>query len=70
MLGTSTPDQVASAVLRAMAGNLPEVIVNPGPMRLSLSFGTLFPRFNEWASERIGAHDVFTGAILARRKGA
>jgi short-subunit dehydrogenase len=47
-LGTSKPDDVAHAVVRAINQDLPEVIVNPGPMRLMLAFRELFPRLAEW----------------------
>jgi len=47
-LGTSKPDDVARAVVRAIRRDLPEVIVNPGPMRLMLAFRELFPRLAEW----------------------
>ncbi len=46
-LGTSRPDDVARAVVRAIEQDLPEVIVNPGPMRLMLAFRDLFPRLAE-----------------------
>jgi len=47
-LGTTTPDDVARAVVRAIRRDLPEVIVNPRPMRLVLAFRELFPRLAEW----------------------
>ena len=56
-LGTSKPEDVARAVVRAIKHDLPEVIVNPGPMRLMLAFRDLFPRL----AER-GRVDVFERA--------
>lgn len=47
-LGTSTPEHVARAVVRAIKQDLPEVIVNPRPMRLILAFQQLFPRLADW----------------------
>jgi len=47
-LGTSKPADVARAVVRAVKRDLPEVIVNPGPMRVMLAFRELFPRLAEW----------------------
>jgi len=47
-LGSSTPRDVARAVVRAIKRDLPEVIVNPGPMKLMLAFRELFPRLAEW----------------------
>ncbi len=69
MLGTSTPEQVADAVVRAIRQDLPEVIVNKGPMRLTFALSLLFPRFSEWLSMRIGAHDVFRSTAEARGTG-
>lgn len=55
-VGTSHPDAVAAAVLEALETTRPELIVNPGPVRLSLSLGALFPRLMEWIYLRLGAH--------------
>jgi short-subunit dehydrogenase len=59
LVGSTTPDRVADAVLRAVERDLPEVIVNPGPMRPILALGLLLPRLSEWLAPRIGANDVF-----------
>jgi len=56
-LGKSKPEDVARAVVRAIKQDLPEVIVNPGPMRLMLAFRDVFPRL----AERIRV-DVFKRA--------
>ncbi len=45
--GASPPEKVASAVVRAIKQNLPEVIVNPVPVRPFLALETLFPRLIE-----------------------
>jgi len=64
-LGTSRPDDVARAVVRAIEQDLPEVIVNPGPMRLMLAFRDLFPRL----AERVRV-DVFERAARFYEGGA
>ncbi|MCO4770013.1 MAG: SDR family NAD(P)-dependent oxidoreductase [Deltaproteobacteria bacterium] len=72
LLGTSSPQTVAKAVIRAIKKDLPEVVVNPGPMKLFLAVSLVFPRFGEWVSSLIGAHDVFSSTAKARgtsRKG-
>ena len=56
-LGKSKPEDVARAAVRAVKQDLPEVIVNPGPMRLMLAFRDVFPRL----AERIRV-DVFERA--------
>jgi short-subunit dehydrogenase len=58
LIGFTTPEKVADAVVRAVERDLPEVVVNPGPMRPLLALGLLFPRLSEWLAPRIGANDV------------
>lgn len=55
-MGTSHPDAVAQAVIEALVSRAPELIVNPGPMRLGLSLAALFPRIMEWVYLKLGAH--------------
>ena len=69
ILGTSTPDDVCRALLRAVRRDLPEVFVNPGPTRLMFALALLFPRLNEWVAHRIGAHVTFRGVAAARGRG-
>ena len=45
--GASLPEKVASAVVRAIKRDLPEVIVNPVPVRPFLALEVLFPRLIE-----------------------
>jgi len=45
--GASPPEKVASAVVRAIKQDLPEVIVNPVPVRPFLALEALFPRLIE-----------------------
>jgi short-subunit dehydrogenase len=67
LIGSTTPEKVAAAVVRAIERDLPEVIVNPGPMRALLALGFLFPSLSEWLAPRIGANVV--GATVARTGG-
>jgi short-subunit dehydrogenase len=55
-LGTSSPQRVAAAVLRATEKDLPTVIVNPGPMRITLAISLIFPRIGEWLGHLLGVH--------------
>lgn len=43
ILGTSTPKQVADAVVKAIKRDASELVVNPSPMRPILAFSQLFP---------------------------
>ncbi len=58
-LGVSKPEAVARGVIRAIKKDLPEVIVNPGPIRLLLAATAISPSLGEWILERTGADAVF-----------
>ncbi|HET8619380.1 MAG TPA: SDR family NAD(P)-dependent oxidoreductase, partial [Acidimicrobiales bacterium] len=45
-IGTTTPHKVADAVVRALRANAPELIVSPGPFRVMMAAGQLFPAIN------------------------
>ena len=58
-LGVSKPEAVASGVIRAIKKDLPEVIVNPGPIRPLLMINAVSPGLGEWIVERTGAAEYF-----------
>jgi short-subunit dehydrogenase len=58
-LGVSKPEAVARGVIRAIKKDLPEVIVNPGPIRWLLAATAISPSLGEWILERTGADAVF-----------
>jgi short-subunit dehydrogenase len=62
-LGTSQPESVVQAVLRAMESDRPEIIVNPIPIRPLLAFTALFPRGGEWLTGKIGTDNFFRRAV-------
>ena len=59
LLGVSKPEAVARGVIRAIKKDLPEVIVNPGAIRLLLAIAAMSPGLGEWIVERIGANATF-----------
>jgi short-subunit dehydrogenase len=59
VLGTSTPEAVARAVLRAIQRDVTEIIVNPGPVRLGLVFEQLSPGFARWLLDKAGVYDYY-----------
>jgi short-subunit dehydrogenase len=63
LLGTSPPEAVARAVLRGIEKDLPEIIVNPVPVRPLLALTALFPRFGEWVSGWVGGHEFFRRVV-------
>lgn len=70
LLGTTTADAVARAVVRAVDGDEPELVVQRGPARLVVALVELFPRrigqrVNRW----VGADRIFTAWAAARAGG-
>jgi short-subunit dehydrogenase len=59
LLGTSPPEAIPRAVIRAIQKDLPEIIVNPLPVRPLLAFASLFPSLGEWVIDKIGTNDFF-----------
>jgi short-subunit dehydrogenase len=69
MLGTSSPETVARAVLRAIRQDLPEIIVNPLPVRPLLALTAMFPSFGEWVTGKTGGHDFFRRVVEVQKRG-
>jgi len=67
-LGTSPPEKVAAAVIRAVERDLPDVIVNPIPVRPLLAFTALLPRAGEWLSNRTGANEFFRQVVEIEKR--
>lgn len=59
LLGTSKPEAVARALIRAINSDLPEVIINPVPVRPLFATTALFPRLGEFLTRQTGAHAFF-----------
>jgi short-subunit dehydrogenase len=57
-IGTSTPEEVADAVLRAIRRNRPEIVVAPRSMRLGAALGGLAPAIAERVQRATGAEKV------------
>lgn len=68
LLGTSKPDAVAQAVVRAINSDLPEVIINPLPVRPLFATAALFPRLGEFLTRQTGAHAFFKAIAAALKK--
>ena len=67
LAGTSSPQKVAAATIRAIKRDTPEVIVNPGPIRLISGVAELFPGLFERIYPVFGANKLF--AKVAKRGG-
>jgi hypothetical protein len=58
-LGTTRPEKVASAVIRAVKRDVPEIVVNPNPIRPLAVLAVIFPRFAIWLVLRLGLAKFF-----------
>ena len=67
LMGTSKPEDVAKAVLKAIEKDEPELIVNPSPMRAGLATMTLFPKLGEKAVLALGINKAAEQASEVRR---
>ncbi|MFL5575913.1 MAG: SDR family NAD(P)-dependent oxidoreductase [Gemmatimonadaceae bacterium] len=54
LMGTTSPTAVADAAVRVVERDLPEAIVNRGPVRLLVAAGELFPELGPWLLRRSG----------------
>mgnify|MGYP001817037555 CR=1 FL=1 len=69
VLGTSKPEDVANAVLQALAGTGGEIVVSSRPARGLMAARALAPGLVESASRRLGLRDFLRG-LAARRGGS
>ena len=67
-IGSSKPEKVSKAVVKAIEKDLGDVIVNPGPMRLLLGTNAMTPGFFEWVSKRMKISETFRRVADAREK--
>jgi short-subunit dehydrogenase len=69
LLGTSPPEKVADAVLKVVDRDLPEIIINPLPVRPLLGLMAMFPRIGEWLGGKTGANDFFRKVVEKQKLG-
>ena len=67
IVGTSPPEAVAQAVVRALKKDALEVIVSPGPMRWIQAFNQLAPESFAWWTARLGAMEPFKKVAASAR---
>jgi len=58
LLGTSSPEAVAKAVLTGLTEPSQEIIVNKGPIRPLLAINQLAPKFGDWVVKKFGVVDL------------
>jgi hypothetical protein len=61
-IGTTSPEAVAAAVVRAIERDAPEIIVSSRPIRFLLVLGAISPRLGEWLLRKLGGHQIFEAA--------
>jgi short-subunit dehydrogenase len=68
LLGTSPPQKVARAIIRAIEGDRGEVIVNPLPVRPLLAVTALCPSLGEWLTAQTGGDEFFRKVYAASKQ--
>lgn len=58
LLGTSKPERVADAVLKALESGSSEIIVNSGPIRPLLAIAQVFPKFGDKVIKWFGVPEL------------
>ena len=59
LAGTSAPQDVGRAVVRAIERDEPELLVTPTPARLLAALGQLQPRFPGWLLKTMGLRKIY-----------
>ena len=67
VVGTSPPEAVARAVIKALKKDVLETIVSPRPMRLIQAFNQLYPESFAWWVGRLGAMEPFKKVAASQR---
>jgi short-subunit dehydrogenase len=57
--GESTPEAVAAAVVRAIQGDVGEIIVNRGPVKLMMAVNAIHPGIMSWIFRASGLYDFY-----------
>lgn len=69
ILGVSSPEAVPRAVMKAIERDLPEILINPIPIRPLLVLNILLPRLGEWLTSKTGANEFFLRVVEAQKRG-
>jgi short-subunit dehydrogenase len=70
LMGETTTERVADAVVRAIRRDEPEVIESGAPIRPMLALAQLAPRLAERLAPRFGVTELFRRTALARGRGS
>jgi short-subunit dehydrogenase len=67
LVGTTRPERVAQAVLSALRSDTPEIVVNPGPIRLMQAFNQVAPDTMSRIQDRLGVSGMLRTIAVAER---
>ena len=67
LMGTSPPEKVGRAVIRAIQNDIPQVIINPYPVRPILALSEISPRLGAWIARAMGASKFFKRVYESRK---
>jgi short-subunit dehydrogenase len=67
VLGTTSPERVAQAVLSALRSDTAEIAVNPGPIRLMQAFNQVAPDMMSWIQDCLGVSEMLRRIAVAER---
>jgi short-subunit dehydrogenase len=59
LLGTSRPETVGKAIERAIQKDIPQIIINPYPVRPIFALTQISPRLGSWLARSLGANEFF-----------
>ena len=68
LVGTSPPEKVGTAVIRAIQKDIPQVIISRYPIRPLLLLAELSPRLGAWIARSIGASEFFKRVFDAQNQ--
>jgi short-subunit dehydrogenase len=68
LVGTSPPEKVGRAVIRAIQEDIPQVIISRYPVRPLLLLAELSPRFGAWMARAMGASEFFKRVFEAQKQ--
>jgi len=67
LLGTSRPEKVGKALIRAIQNDIPQVIINPYPVRPLFALSEISPRLGAWVARAMGGSEFFKRVFEARK---
>ena len=67
LLGTSHPKKIGKAVIRAIQNDIPQIIINPYPVRPLFALSEISPRLGAWVARSMGASEFFKRVFAAQK---